>query len=462
MSANNNKRQTNEGLRLFTPILMVGVLCLGACNNNDDNDVVVTGGTTLSFLIKDDRKSDQPLAGVTVALYEIDNATIAETKLSDVNGIVNFGDVGRERVTIAVAHESEVAIATTSYTQRVINSYIDVQAADNITLYVQEPREDIEMGLINITFDLTQVPAGVMPVDILPLSVTDWSLYVTGPGVLEGILVYNHQIQDDGTLSLLVLGTDGITTNLAKWDMLIDQAFVDGATYTMGLTQDPIPLNWTTSPTTDLSSISIVGVRKGVVYDLEDEIVLDPPVSSGSIPFPMDFPLDKYWIYGEADISAQSYVNSTTSYTTLPLNIEVPLPDYRFDSVAYDTVTRTLSWTLSGTTSRDTIGMFLYGEVDPATSIKTEWNVVMAPDRTSWRVMELPAPADSWIDLTSLATNFVSAALEAKDFDVFTGYDEVWNHLSSGGDPYAAAGIVLEGGYDFITTITQFKDAMTE
>jgi hypothetical protein len=416
----------------------------------------LTGGTSLSFIIKDNLKSDLPLSGVTVALYNTDNVTIETTQVSDVNGVVDFGDVGRERVTFTIAHEYDQIISTFAYTLRNIQSFVEVLAAEDVVYYAEYATiYGNELGQINITLDQDLVPVDASFTLIEPLfAYTSHELSI---GLLTNIPVYDYNLQDDGNLTLLALTKDS-ADSLLKWGMQENQLFTDGATYDIGLTRDPVELGWTTTPNTVLSNLRITANRQGVDYLISNNQTAS---ASGSLPFPTGFPVDEYLVFGEADVSAEMLLSSYKSYATLPQTVEVPIPDYSFDAVNFDSTNRILSWTLSGTSSRDLINMnATVTTVDLDSVVIVYWDIAMSPESTSWEVMDLPSPANTWIDTSSLEISLSNADLEVIDWDFVSGFDEVWNFFINGGDLFTATGVVLNGRYDFITT--QLKDATTD
>ncbi|MEN8131962.1 MAG: hypothetical protein ABFS45_17625 [Pseudomonadota bacterium] len=149
------KKSIKRGLRkwrywLLLPILLVGALSIIASGG---------GGIKLSFIIMDNPRNQQPLSGVTVALYDIDNVTIASTKVSDENGVADFGYVGRERVTFTVAHEYDQTTSTGITNYRDIQSHIEVLAVEGMIFYVEDPHDGgNEVGRINISLEPDTIP----------------------------------------------------------------------------------------------------------------------------------------------------------------------------------------------------------------------------------------------------------------------------------------------------------------
>nr|MDJ0806203.1 hypothetical protein [Gammaproteobacteria bacterium] len=433
----------------------------------------VTSGTSLSFTIKDNVQSDQPVSGVTVALYDTDNTTILRTETSDANGIVDFGDVGRTRVSFTIVYGHDQFITSLTLPYGIIRTYIDVPTAEGIVYYTQDSTlmlldyyaslyADLDyllyyyyleylfdswlyspIGTAEISLNSDQVIDGAYLTRVLPVS-SYWYYWYTDYTVSTD--VYATDLQQDDRLTLLAMTHDA-QGNLLKWGMLEDQGYTDGAAYTVNLSQDPVGLGWTTTPETELQYFEALGFRQGVEYYLARESLSQSPSSSGLLPVAMSFPADNYWVGGETDVSTVMSLSTAKAYTTLPQSVDLPIPDYSFSSVTLDGTNQTLSWTLSGTSSRDLISIDSLGYSQDLTTY-VEWQIVMPPGSTSLRLMELPAPADAWTSTSLLLGYTFYANLSVMDWDLVDGYDEVWGFFLSGGDFDEDASLVQEGTYD--------------
>ncbi|MEN8131964.1 MAG: hypothetical protein ABFS45_17635 [Pseudomonadota bacterium] len=255
---------------------------------------------------------------------------------------------------------------------------------------------------------------------------------------MNDVSVNEYDLQTDGYLSLLAMTYDE-TGALSKWGMLLDQVFSDGATYNIALTQDPVELVWTTSTTTALQFLLVTAERQDVEYDLAVDF---NPGLSGIKSIPIGFPADSYNVSGGVDVSTDMSLSGRIYYTSLPETVEVPIPDYSFDNVNYDANSGILNWTLSGTSPRDFINViWAHGAID----VFTDWTVVMSPDRTNWQVMNLPYPANTWLDKFSLEAS-QSASIIVLDSNRESGYDE----SRSQGIDYETPLELVWGAYEFI------------
>ena len=214
-----------------------------------------------------------------------------------------------------------------------------------------------------------------------------------------------------------------------------------GVTYNIPLNRTPVTTGWTTQPTTDLDYISIIGLRDGISYILASVPYFSTPGASNTLQVPTEFPVDYYWVFAYAE-GVSSGTDSFKRYNTLPQSLVVPMPDYSFSNVMLNETTGIVSWTLSGSTPRDAIDIFFeaYGQQEQF----TEWSITMAPDVSSWQLMELPAPANGWIDTATL-DDADRVEIGAVDMDFVSGIDEIWQFFISGGSFTQNASQILSG-----------------
>ncbi len=404
---------------LLAPVILLGLLSIvatGGGNGDDNGDV---DGNRLSFVIKNDMRSEQPLQGVTIALYDTDDRTIVQTKISDANGVVDFGDIGRNRATFTIAYEDMSG-------KRFIVTNINVLVAENVIFYT-DTNNPISIATVDLS--LSNIPANAGYTMLDPF----WDTYqnhLDGSDKLTNIPVYTFHLQNDGKLSLLAMTYDDISmTTLTDYGYLLDQTVTNGANYDISLHRKPLNLDWTTSPVTVLDSLFISGRRDDVFYGLA-QLFHDkgPQTTSGSIPFPHEFPVDNYMVYAEADSDA-TRLSSYTNHDTLAQPILIPLPDYSVDSFDYAEATRTFDWKITGNSPRDYVSLN-FVSFDDAEQL-LEWTVNMAEDASGWQIIDLPAPANTWVDTTDIV-NSVDIEVIVCDLDNVSNNDQLWQLIRSG------------------------------
>ncbi len=385
----------------------------------------VQAGNHLAFIIKDDLKSDQPVQGATIALYNTDNRTIAQTKVSDANGVVDFGNIGRDRATITLVYEN-------AEEDRYIDTFVNVLVAENIVYYLDDDSGwlfdfsgSADNTIANISLTLSDIPVDTSFTLVQPLMDGQAS------GGLINIPVREVHLQDDGKLSMLALSysDSGSPLSLNGYGYLLDQTVTDGASYDISLARRPLNLGWTTSPATPLDNLGILGVRSGRGYSVSMNLLMQ--ATSGIMPFANEFPVENYWVLAYTGDLATTELISTVRYntSTLPQSLVVSMPDYSFDNFDYTETTNTFSWGITGSSPRDYVSLYL---TNYNGSEELEWSILMSENTSSWQVMDLPAPASDWVDTANIMSNNMAISVDVCDWDTTNGMDQLWQLFTSG------------------------------
>ncbi|MCF6337610.1 MAG: hypothetical protein L3J84_06620 [Gammaproteobacteria bacterium] len=399
-------------------------------------------GNRLSFVIKDDLNSDQPVQGTTVALYNADNRTIAQTIISNASGVVDFGDIGRSRATITLVYE-DVGRG------RNVDTFVDVLVAENIVYYLDDDVDLFGIGsegdtIANIDLTLSDIPQNASFTVVDPFSLLEaFQDHSAAGGSLSNIPVRESNLQNDGTLSMLALTFSGEIFSpsgnpMIAYNYLLDQTVVDGASYNIPLTRSPLSLGWTTNPVTSLESLFVLGVRGGRGYSVGASYPGAQAISSsGVMPFANEFPVDYYWVFAETGSLVDTKLSSFVRYNILPQSLVVAVPDSSIDSFDYAAATRTFNWEITGSSPRDSVSLTLMNYGD-AVGQGTEWTILMAGDTSSWQVMDLPAPANTWIDTANIMSNVGEVFVGVCDWDFVDSMDQpdsmdqLWQFFISG------------------------------
>lgn len=386
------------------------------------------GGSSLRVTVRDTPKSNQPVAGVHVILYNADNKTVdtANHKTTDAQGVADFGDIGRTRATLGIAYEE----GSEAQASRFINLFVDVLAGE-IVYYVDDNPADPECTSPTVTIDVT--PATTW------FRIEPFGWQVKQPATVP---VCGGDLQeDDGLLSILVLAGDPFS-GVTSYGFLLDLQVVDGATYTVETTRTPTSVIWSTDPATPLDSLIVGGTRQGVEYN---NLASDfSRAATGMVGVPTDFPVDRHWVEGVVGDGMGATIRvSRKQYTPLPTTVTLPVPDYDISSLTYDAATRTFAWTVSGTTPRDVL--VVEGSSHPAGSPAAEWRVAMAGGATGFQLPDLPSPIDTWVDLTAFDGEVNRATFVVVDWDNVADFDAAWALFNAGVDPDGQATVLFTG-----------------
>ncbi len=174
-------------------------------------DVVVGGGTggRLTVTVRDDPVSNQVVPGSRVVLYESDNVTVADHKLTDpATGVADFGVLDRDRVTVAIANETSTDPFTVF---RVFHMFVDVPSGEWVYyLYGARdrlfscPAPDAILRIVSVETPFAAQRAWLEPMG--------WADFSSPIGFLE-VPVCRDAVQEDGTFMPLVLGFEGVFGN---------------------------------------------------------------------------------------------------------------------------------------------------------------------------------------------------------------------------------------------------------
>ena len=395
------------------------------------NEAVQTGDS-LSYIIKNDPQSDLPVSGVTVALYNTDNKSIQQTLVSGADGIVDFGNIGRSRATVTFVYEE-------SFTgERYIETYMDSPVFENTVYYLEDTNSnfadldayfDSSNPEAYIDVSLSSPPANSFYIQLQPV-IASW-FEATGFGPRSDIPVSAIHLQNDGKLSLLAMSYDDFNaTTLLGYGFLTDQTVASvGSQFDITLNRQPFALGWSTSPATTLSSMDVFGVRAGVWYWLATDIA--PASTSGTGLFASEFPVDSYYVVGDA-FSNNTFISGLSKHDVLAQSVQIPMPDYTITSFVYTDATDTFSWEVTGSTPRDIIELDMAG-IDQQDERSVEWTVLMGENTSSWQAIELPAPANAWVDTTDLNRTMFTKYIIVCDLDFVSGRDELMQFITAGG-----------------------------
>ncbi len=147
---------------------------MGACSSGGGGSTPSaggggTGGGGLSLTVLDDSRTNKPIAGVFVSIYETDNKTIAETKQTDANGVATFnvGTTAKPDGSTALSAIKAVGdngrfTVTTAYEglpggEREIQTVFNLLAG-SYTLFMQDAG-CVDQGSISATFSVADAGA---------------------------------------------------------------------------------------------------------------------------------------------------------------------------------------------------------------------------------------------------------------------------------------------------------------
>ncbi|WP_207678574.1 hypothetical protein [Desulfonema magnum] len=393
-------------------------------------------GTSLKFTMKDDSESNQPVPDVYVILHGTDNKGAERFIKTDADGIADFGNIGRERATVSIAYEQTFSSEWGDWTSRYIKTFVNVPVG-NVIYYVYPSSGDeyyCETPDAVISATLAWGDGG-HPADVAWVSLLPFNAFSQDNVLFSNINVCPGNIQDDGKISFLATGTrfdDDYGQRLVKYGFLLDQNLSENISYTIPMNMEPFEISWNTQPPVPVRDIIISGVRKGIRYVWGQEGA-EVPRTSGILGFPNEFPVDTY----QVSASTKKYAPGETSlstekkYDSIPQSLNIPMPNFSFENLSYDTRTMTFSWSFSGTMEKDWMTIILHGVGDDGAPLS--WTANMNENATNWTIADLPDDIKSWLNPNTVG----ESSVETTDMDIYSGFDMYWHTYIEGNDPDA-------------------------
>ena len=435
-----------------------------------------TTGTTLRFQFYRSQfgPDPEPVAGVMVALKKSDGTV--ETRTSDADGVVDFGDIGQDHATYTIAWEwsstftSDVEVGVMP---RTLRSFVDVPVGDTVFYLDQDVglrdfgfgtellSEMSETALAyefaandcddptDFTVSVNIDPAYRDQIDsVVLLPIGDERLASDGSSQFSAVLC-PRAFGKDGKLDLLAVGIDDTTGELIAYGRLIDQQPTDGDMLSMTIDTAADPLTWSMTEG-DLPMLFVTGWRDGVPYwgTLPDTDFGNQ--DTGDNAFPANFTFDHYWLEAVSWLvldegASEGWSSQAKRFDGFQAQAAFDLPDYRL-SGSYDSSGHLASWGVAAGEAVDFVrlGMlYVGGSVLPLSGVN--WSVTLPGDRSQLDFDALPLPdaAQGWVDLDQ-ATRFL-LNLSVVDYDITSGLDDVWGILMQGQPMHASARERREG-----------------
>ena len=431
----------------------------------------VVGGTSY-FLTIYDEDTGNPVSGAIVVLHGVDGS-VEETILSDVDGSVNFGDIGRTKADFTVAVSSDRTVSSyygdVDRVYRGLNSIsavpggthsVNVDMDGSFYDYQGPTSPDAILSVAVRNYDATK-PTEIYvngygqrdDEDVYPLSSFSTGFYdsdlVSGDTVSNDVSVRNADLVHAVAIGM---NREGDSSSVTGYDYKLDQVPISGDQWVFEPVKTASTLNWVAD--SPIWVPTIYGTRKGVTINLfpigyehgdgENQL--------GSGPYPQDLALsmDKWTLMAWDSTTQGSIFTEVSSLNRLPScplgSVNVNVPDYVFTEISSDD--NSFSWDIDGEYVSDSTNIELNivatsGDYLRKTESEVSWVVILPADRTSWTEPALPdvlegwlAEADDWQESFNISINKLEGV---------GGYEQALELLLSGIDPWGRASEVYSG-----------------
>lgn len=381
-------------------LAMAAVMFVAGCTDNkSDNQLKLT--------IKNEN-TDTPVSGVTAILYNQDNTSYEpeNIKVSGVDGVVDFGDVGREKVTVTFYY-----LRSPSTNEYEIESYVDVapQVGDYFVDVNYSQVESCYNGfagstssyVAKIAITFAKLPAEAFSVNMNSLGYAFYDLDDTGS---YDFYVCPEDVQDDGKISLVMDVIDS-SDRIIGYAYLLNQEINQGNTYTLEYSDTFTTLSVPATADANFRHAGasllmgrefIWGLHSGAWAheDKNGNDMINLAADAGTIGFtvPSNLPVSAYYlyVYGKYDGNTKSKV----FFAGTPDKLDLTFSDIKITQFANSESERVIRWAKTGQAmvSYQMLNFSMqYDETLPNADRQSyNWFVYLPPEATMWSIMDLP------------------------------------------------------------------------
>ncbi len=386
----------------------VGVLygCGGSGGEREEGPgtTPVGGGSgTLKVTIFDRDAIESRIAGVTVVLHGLNKVSVQESRTTDETGSVEFGSIGRDRVTYSIYATDGVDNAT-------ISTLVDVplghwyHGVTTIGNDGNDPAPQVQVrfdGLVNSSASSVELNP------ISPVTRSGNSASAIGP-----VRPFPQGMQDDGTLSILGLVREEFDSEILEYGFLIDQPVTDGAVYEGSFGLFPEDVRWEVDASGSTITPIVLAQRKGrfvVLYPYSD------PGTEGVWKIPAQFPAESWAFIARYQDDSQSIENTITVEEDFSeQGVRFSFPEFRLSSARYESDQKTVNFSVENSQLVDDVNLIFQDG-------RSAWAVFMPPYLTSFTFPDLPDELPNE-DIRSRLERSPIKAIVAYDADFYSGY----------------------------------------
>ena len=360
---------------------------------------------TVRARIGNDVANTSDIEGITVVLHGIDKTSIEQTLITDENGIANFGQLSRDRVTVTIIEEYTDADETFYDVQ----TFIDIENRP-ISLEVENDGNSsyIDCNVENGT------DARVKFINIPENTDYIWAVGLEAPifGAEEGVETtvkvcpeyYNNP--DNFMVAIARLNNNGVVLGHSQ----PVYSFVEGGVTTFNLSRTMI----------EIPIVSHLDYPVNVgVYSIDESLQYLGSYSSlnfESIKV-MDVDIDNYYFHANNAEDDELTYNISWSTDELPASIVINNPDFGLSNIGFDASDREFTWDIVSNNNADLISATLE-------SSNVYWNIGAPASTESIRIPQLPIAYDA-INIDAIT----SKSVDITDWQSVNGYDALVEYI---------------------------------
>ena len=411
---------------------VVSVTASDGVRDTTNSVTIIYGSSTpaagnLKITFRESVRTNIPVVGVTAAIYNADNKTILTSRVSGSDGVVDFGQIDR-KISLTVAYSRESA------TKNFIETFIDINPVDAV-YYLDELSNSFGCGTQLGSITANGFSTGTTSASIEPISSFS-AVDPTGTATISTPTYCDDDQQTDGNISLLALGVD-MQSMATNYGFLVDQT-TNASNFTLTAATAFTSYEYGSIAGSNVTNLYVEGTRKGVIYELTGPLgSIGMIPSSGVIPVAIGFPVDIYRYIGIEDLGAAAgfHIKGVIRQTaSLPTTIMPEISDLDITTATYSDASKTIAWTLGGNSPRDFIDVSLSSKsFAPSGTFMAEiWSFSLSSTSSGLTLPDLPAPANSWVDVPNLNPVDFCASVDVLEGDFINGFDEYIAELVGG------------------------------
>jgi hypothetical protein len=404
----------------------------GTVTNANITNVSVNCVTTLKVtLLGGGPTETDPLTGVRVIRHDTISGAVLGDKLTDAQGVADFGTIGVPRTTVSLIDP-------------------DGDGDKDIFTLVSIPTGDVRLNLGNsststqatVDVTLTNLPAESTQANLLTDNYGSQYTFVSGSiADFTGLKV--NRLQSDSMFSLMGVAQDNNSMPLGCGSLLdLDPTVVNNNTnQTFAVNVSPVSILFSASEPVYTDSVEIL--RKGAIF--RNSLGTSPLAFSGTLNVCSLPEADGFAISFYTPHTATSSPKKITKISPkLPGSLNITFPSLSIDSLSRSADGKTISWTRSGADLGKVYAAYA-GVIWVSGGIDHWWGFIGDPaTNTSFTIPALPADLSDYLPPATTGNIFV--ALHGQD-DV-NGFDDFVQKLSAANGDFD---VLLLGGTEFFS-----------
>lgn len=360
----------------------------------------------------------QTVEGIQVMLHTSNGIDVEQSMLTDAQGIVYFGIIDRELVTISII-EPYLPSGSTEIRHN-ITTISDIRSNRGASYKHQLTTEiaddsiaaSCEVGDARVSYQaqFTNIPNDIKKISILnhPGSVFEVPAGQSASEVIEMSLCQSKVDQNFMSKWLLVAQGHDVAGVVTAHSLEIDRLSIGfDAVVVFDLSQRPVAVPVTLE---NLQTLTLMGSTPGAVARdafTELETIIDNDNANASI---YDLGSTIYYVKASSALTPQSRYQQNLKLTSPPALLQFTLPSFGLDSQQFDAVNGQYSWVISNAQDSDTLTI-----VRESDNIR--WTIKADPTTGA---VTLPGVLNA---LNIVEQNVTLQSMELFDLNSVTGYE---------------------------------------